>query len=202
MQTRGIPLLALTLASLLSLLSLLALAACGGGTSAGLSATATPPAPTPTATPLVNTLYTSADGAYSVKYPATWTTKAQDIPSTSGAVAIASPDNNDAVLVEPFTFRSTNSAQHILKAAIAEAPFSGSKVDDATTSQTYPSGTWTVATGSTTVSGATTALSVRLYKAEHGGHTVIIITFAPAASAAADQTKYFDPMLASFTFLK
>lgn len=192
MQARGTLLLALAVASLL------ALAACAGASSSGAAIT---PAPFPSATPLATTTYTSADGAYSVAYPAAWTPQVQAIPSTSGAVAISSPDNNYACLIEPFTFRSTASAQSILASAIGDSPFSGSKVDDATTTQTYPSATWTVASGSTMLSETTTALSVRLYRTEHGGHTVVIITFAPTASAA-HQTTYFDPLLASFTFLR
>src|SRR5262249_20746479 len=149
--------------------------------------------PTPSATPVVNTLYTSTDGAYSIKYPASWKTETLPIPSTTGAVSISDITANDLFLIEPTTIHSTASAQTILSSAITNDSFRDSTVDAATTTQTYPSGTWTVATASTTglsTTGSATALSVRLYMTEHGGHTALIFTFAPTANAAADQTMY------------
>lgn len=193
MQTRRTSLLALVLGIIL------ALAACSGSSTVASSAT-----PTLSATPVVNAVYTSSDGAYSVKYPATWKTEALNVPSTSGAASITDDKNVDLFLIEPFTLHSNSSAQTILLAAISNDSFKDSKVDNSTTTQTYPSGTWTVATASTmglSTSGNSTALSGRLYMTEHGGHTVIIITFAPVDKAASDQSMYFDAMLMSFTFL-
>ncbi len=175
----------------LALASLLALSACSGTPSLAAQ---------PTATPIPNATYTSTDGAYSLKYPGNWTTKEQPAPSTAAAALVSSPDGNDIFIIEPFTIHSAATPTHILQSAMSDSQFTGSKVDSATTTQSYPSGTWTVATGSTTANGI--ALSARLYLTEHAGHTVIIMTFAPTASASADQTKYFDPMLQSFTFVK
>lgn len=155
----------------------------------------------PSATPLVNTVYTSTDGAYSIKIPDTWKTEALDAPSTSGAVSIINEASKDVFIIEPFTFRTTASTQSILGASISDpSSYSGSKVDDTTTTKAYPSGNWIVATASTTVNE--TAMSARLYRTEHGDRTVGIVIMMPTANATADQTTYFDPMLMSFTFLK
>lgn len=189
MKARATLFLALTFASLL------ALSAC-----AGIPSTSTSAQPTPTATPIATKSYTSTDGVYSIKYPSTWTPEDQNVPSTAAAVAISNPNDNDVLIVEPFTFHSDSTAQHILESAIKNSPFTDSKVDSATTQQTYPSGTWTVATGSTKANGV--EVSAHLYMMDHAGHTIVLITFAPTASASDHQTKYFDPMLQSFTFLK
>jgi hypothetical protein len=155
---------------------------------------------------VVNTLYTSTDGAYSIKIPADWKTEALGAPSTTGAVSIVNAANTDAMLIEPFTFRTTATAQSILEHAISDpSSFTGSKVDPTTTTKSYPSGSWTGATATTTTASTTgdgAALDARLYMTEHGGHTVVIITFAQTGSRSDDQTTYFDPMLLSFTFLK
>ena len=182
----------------LVLVSLLALTACGGSSAVASSPT---PTPSPSATPLVNTVYTSTDGAYSIKIPATWKTEALAAPSTSGAVSIINEASKDVFIIEPFTFRTTASTQSILGSSISDPSYySGSKVDDTTTTKTYPSGSWIVATATTTVDG--TAMSVRFYRMEHGDGTVGLVTMMPTANATADQTTYFDPMLTSFTFLK
>src|SRR5690242_21773486 len=98
----------------------------------------------PTATPLVNTVYTSTDGAYSIKTPADWKTEALDVPTTSGAVSIVNAASTDAMLIQPFTFRTTATAQSILEHAIGDpSSFTGSKVDPTTTTKVYPSGSWT-----------------------------------------------------------
>ncbi len=199
MQARRSSLLALPLV----LVSLLALAACGGASAVASSST---PTPSPSATPLVNTVYTSTDGAYSIKIPSTWKTEALDTPSTTGGVSIVNAANTDAMLIEPFTFRTTATAQSILRSAISDpSSFTGSKVDATTTTKAYPSGSWAVATATTTTASTTgdgATLDARLYMTEHGGHTVVIITFAQTGSRADDQTMYFDPMLTSFTFLQ
>jgi hypothetical protein len=136
-----------------------------------------------------------------MKIPATWKTEALDVPSTTGAVSIINEASKDVFIIEPFTFRTTATTQSILGSSISDpASFSGSKVDDTTTTKTYPSGSWIVATGSTTVDD--TAMSARLYRTEHGDRTVALFVMMPTANATADQAIYFDPMLASFTFLK
>ena len=191
MQARRSSLLALVLISVLSL------AACGSSSAVASSPT---PTPSPTATPLVNTLYTSTDGAYSIKIPATWKTEALKVPSTSGAVSIINEASKDVFIIEPFTFRTTATTQSILGSSISDpSSFSGSKVDDTTTTKTYPSGSWIVATASTTVDDI--AMSARLYRTEHGNRTVALFIMMPTANATADQTMYFDLMLTSFTFL-
>ncbi len=186
--------------SLLTLLlvSLLGLAACGSSSTAVSTPT---PTSTPTATPLVNTAYTSTDGAYSIKIPATWKTEALDAPSTSGAVSIINEASKDVFIIEPFTFRTTASTQSILGSSISDpSSFSGSKVDDTTTTKTYPSGSWIVATASTTVDD--TAMSARLYRTEYGNRTFALFIMMPTANATSDQSMYFDQMLMSFTFLQ
>lgn len=181
----------------LVLVSLLALAACGSSSAVASSPTSTP---MPSATPLVNTAYTSTDGAYSIKIPATWKTESLDVPSTSGAVSIINEASKDVFIIEPFTFRTTASTQSILGASISDpSSYSGSKVDDTTTTKTYPSGSWIIATASTTVDN--TAMSARLYRTEHDNRTFGLFILMPTANATADQTTYFDPMLTSFTFL-
>jgi hypothetical protein len=191
---------AISLASLLTSLAFLALlAGCAAPGTGSTTPTATATT-APTATPVLNASYTSEDGVYKVSYPSAWKVSPLNIPSTSGTVQIQSDSGNELFLIEPFTFKSSASDISILKSAIANSPFTNSKVDSATTTQTYPSGSWTVASGSTEVSG--TALTAHLYGMDHNDQTFIIITFAPTSSTATDQTTYFDPMLTSFTFLK
>lgn len=122
------------------------------------------------------------------------------IASTSGTAQIQSDGGNELVLIEPLTFKSSASYPSILKSAIKDSPFTNSAVESATTTQTYPSGSWTVASGTTTANG--TPLTVRLYGTLHNDQTFIIIVFAPTSSAATDQATYFDPILTSLTFLK
>ena len=78
--------------------------------------------------------------------------------------------------------------------------FTNSKVDTAVTTQTYPSGTWTVASGTAEANG--TPVTAHLYGTLHNNKTFIIISFVQTASAAADQSTYVDPILTSLTFLK
>lgn len=197
MMRRAIP-----LAGLLASLAFIALlAGCSAPGSGSTAATATATATTaPTATPVLNASYTSADGVYKVSYPGAWKADPLTIASTSGTAQIQSDDGNELVLIEPFTFKSAASYPSILKSAIKSSPFTNSVVESATTTQTYPSGSWTVASGTTAANG--TPLTVRLYGTLHNDQTFIIIVFAPTSSAATAQSTYFDPMLTSLTFLK
>jgi hypothetical protein len=143
--------------------------------------------------------YTSTDGVYKIGYPGAWTVAPLTIALTSGTAQIENAASNDLVLVEPFTVKSAATYPTILGSAISGSSFTNSKVDSAVTAQTYPSGSWTVASGTTEAAG--TAFTVRLYGILHNNRTFIIITFAPTSSATADQTTYFDPMLSSLVFL-
>ncbi|HEX5439928.1 MAG TPA: hypothetical protein VFW76_03525 [Ktedonobacterales bacterium] len=193
MTRRAIP-----LASLLTALAFIALlAGCGAPGAGSASATATT---APTATPMLNASYTSTDGVYKVSYPGAWKAGSLTIASTSGTAQIQSNDGNELVLIEPFTFKSTAGYPSILRSAIKSSPFTNSAVDSATTTQTYPSGSWTVASGTTAANG--TPLSVRLYGMLHNDQTFIVMVFAPTSSAATAQATYFDPILTSLTFLK
>jgi hypothetical protein len=190
----------LSTAGLLASLALIAMLA-GCGSSGANSVTPTATATTaPTATPLLSATYTSTDGVYKISYPGAWKVEPLTIPSTSGTAQIESDNGTDLALIEPFTIKSSASYPSILKSAISVSPFTNSIVDSAVTTQTYPSGSWTVASGTTEANG--TALTVRLYGTLHNDHTFIIITFAPTPSAATDQTTYLDPMLTSLVFLK
>ncbi len=195
MMRRGIPLISLLTS--LAFIALLAGCSAPGAASTAPTATATT---APTATPVLNASYSSTDGVYKVSYPGAWKAEPLTIASTSGTAQIQSDSGNDLVLIEPFTFKTSTSYPSLLKSAIKVSPFTNSTVESATTTQTYPSGSWTVASGTTEVSG--TALTVHLYGMLHNDHTFIIIVFAPTSSAATDQATYFDPMLTSLTFLK
>jgi hypothetical protein len=147
----------------------------------------------------LNATYTSTDGVYSIGYPSTWTTSPLTIANTSGAAVIGSDDQTDVVIIEPFTLKSSAPYPRVLEGGINTSPFTNSKVDSAVTTQTYPSGIWTVANGTTEHNG--TPYTARLYGTLHGDHTFVILVFAPTSSAATDQTTYFDPMLSSLTFI-
>jgi ABC-type glycerol-3-phosphate transport system substrate-binding protein len=192
-----------SLGAALTLLAVIALlAGCGGSGASSAAATATSTtAPTPT--PVLNATYTSADGVYKLNYPSSWKVEPLTVPSTyvtSGTVEMGSSDANDIVLVEPFTVNVKATYPAILKAGLTGSKFTNSKVDAAVTTQTYPSGTWTVASGTTEVIG--TPMTVHLYGIVHNNKTFIIFTLALPASATADQATYFDPMLTSLVFLK
>jgi hypothetical protein len=149
---------------------------------------------------LLNASYTSTDEVYKISYPGAWKVEPLTIPSTSGTAQIESDVGTDLVLIEPFTIKSAATYPSILKSAISVSPFTSSTVVSAVTTQTYPSGAWSVASGTTVAIG--TALTVHLYGTLHNDHTFIIITFAPTSSASTDQTTYLDAMLTSLTFLK
>jgi hypothetical protein len=103
------------------------------------------------------------------------------------------------VIIAPFTLKSSAPYPRVLEGGINTSLFTNSKVDSAVTTQTYPSGIWTVAHGTTEYNG--TPYTARLYGTLHCDHNFVIIVFAPTSSAATDQTTYFDPMLRSLTFL-
>jgi hypothetical protein len=173
------------------------------GCSLGAATTAVPTPTTttqPTATPLLNTTYTSSNGVYTLSYSSKWTAKPVSVPLTSGTVEMSDSTSNDLFLVEPFVIKSAATYPSILKAAMGSAPFTSSKVDTAVTTKTLPTGSWTVASGTTVISNV--PFTAHLYGMLHDGHTFIVMTFAPTATQSNDQTIYFDPMLNSLTFLK
>jgi hypothetical protein len=178
------------------------LAGCGGSGARSAAATATSTtAPTPT--PVLNATYTSADGAYKLNYPSAWKVEPLSVPSTyvtSGTVEMGSSDANDIVLVEPFTLTVNAPYPTILKAGLTGSKFTNTTVDAAVTTHTYPSGTWTVASGTTEVIG--TPMTAHLYGIVHDNKTFTIYTLALPASATTDQATYFDPLLTSLVFLK
>jgi hypothetical protein len=161
------------------------------------AATATPVA---TATPAVTT-YTSADGQYTLQYPASWRFKLLSGPNTSGIVQFSDSSANDQLLVLPLTVHAANSYPALLKDGLSNpANFQNTKVEATTHTVSYPSGVWTVASATTALFGE--PYTVLLYGIVHSGRTVLIETYAPSSSATGDQTTYFAPMLTSFTFLK
>lgn len=191
------------LINLLCLLTLLSgvgvLSGCGPS-KATVSVPAATTTPVATATP-TTIAYTSADGQYSLKYPTVWLTKVFALQNTSGAVQFYSTDEVDNFAVEPFTIQAARSYLSVLKAVMSNTKdYQSSQVDTTTTTVSYPSGVWTVASATGVSSGV--SYTVRLYGITHSGHAVLIFTFAPTSSATTDQTTYFDPMLTSFTFLK
>lgn len=104
--------------------------------------------------------------------------------------------------VMPLTAEAVPNYPTILKDAFIKNPtyFQNPKVDTTTTTASYPSGVWTVASATVLMTGE--PYTTRLYAIVHSSHTVMIWTFAPSSSATTDQTTYFAPMLTSFTFLK
>jgi hypothetical protein len=144
--------------------------------------------------------YTNTDGVYSIGYPSAWTVSPLTIANTSGTVQIESPDRTDLVIIEPFTLKSSAPYPYLLEGGISNSLFTNSKVNSAVTTQTYPSGSWTVAHTTTDISG--TPYTVRLYGTLHDDHTFVIFVLAPTSAAATDQATYFDLMLNSLTFLK
>jgi hypothetical protein len=181
------------------------LSGCGPGkaTASILAATATPVA---TATPATTT-YTSSDGQYSLKYPTGWTFTVTAEPNSSGAVQFSSSGANEQFEILPFTVdvpSAGNPAFYpaLLKDDLSKNPtyFQDNKVDTTTSTESYPSGVWIVASATTVMTGD--PYVVRMYGLVHSGHLVIVVTYAPSASATTDQTIYFAPMLTSFTFLK
>ena len=189
-----------SLGAALTLLAFITLfVGCGGSGASSAAAIATSTT-VPTPTPVLNATYTSADGVYKLNYPSSWTVEPMTVPSTSGTVEMGSADAYDIVLVEPLTVKADATYPTILKAGLSGSKFTNTKVDDAVTTKTYPSGTWTVASGTTELVG--TPMTVHLYGIVHNNKTFIIFTFAQPASAKADQATYFDPMLTSLVFLK
>lgn len=166
-------------------------------TASGPAAAATPVA---TATPATTT-YASSDGQYSLQYPTGWMVKVSATPKTSGIVLFSSSGAVEQLQVVPFTAEVVPDYQVLLKDALSNPTyFQNAKVDTTTTTASYPSGSWTVASATVVLTGD--PYMARLYGIVHSGHTVMILTLAPSSSATTDQTTYFAPMLTSFAFLK
>ncbi len=160
-----------SLGAVLTLLAFITLFAGCGGSSASSAAAIATSTTAPTPTPVLNATYTSADGVYKLNYPSSWTVEPMTVPSTSGTVEMGSSDAYDIVLVEPLTVKADATYPTILKAGLTGSKFTNTKVDDAVTTQTYPSGTWTVASGTTELVG--TPMTVHLYGIVHNNKTFI-----------------------------
>lgn len=171
----------------------------------GLS-TATESTPAVTATPAATatpatTTYTSADGQYTLQYPTGWAIKLLTSPRSSGIVQLGDSTGNEQFLIEPLTVQIVPDYPVLLKDALTStSDFQNAKVDATTTTASYPSGVWTVASATVVLDGDPSV--ARLYGTVHSGRSVLIMTYAIASSDATDQTTYFVPMLTSFTFLK
>ncbi len=193
------------LISLICLLTMLSgvglLSGCGPSkaTASIPGATTTPVA---TATPATTT-YTSSDGQYSLKYPTGWMVKVLADSNTANIVQLGDTGGNHQLLVEELLTVQVASYKYpaLLMDVLSDpANFKNTKVASTTSTASYPSGTWAVASATTLLLGE--PYVVRLYGIAHSGHTVIIVTLAPSSSATTDQTTYFAPMFTSFTFLK
>jgi hypothetical protein len=191
------------LASLICLFTLLSgvslLSGCGSA-KASASRPATTATPAATATPATTT-YTSSDGQFTLQYPSRWTVKVIAEQKTSGLVVFSNGADGEQFLIEPLTVQLVPNYPAILKDGLSKpADSQNATVDMTTSTASYPSGAWTVASGTATL--ASIPMTAHLYGIVHSGHTVIILTFAPSSSATTDQSTYFAPMLTSFTFLK
>lgn len=192
---------------LITLMSGIFIAGCGASSNVQAQPTSSPttrptlpPAATQTpATPALDATYTSPDGLFSFKYnQATWSdtpVSNTDFPAGSGLItssyylfytlpatrAIAAAD--DETVITAFLKNAYTS--------FAVGQFSPGQIT------TLGANTWTVETTQVYADGVQGTATV--YTLLHNGKTFFIVTIAHGAGANAT---YFQPMIASFVFLK
>jgi hypothetical protein len=188
---------------LLVIATLAALVGTGQLRLAGLGA----PAPTATATatsaPAYQT-YMDSSGLFALHVPATWGV-AQNKAATYTTVSFVEPASNGYFEIETPNEPAASSPQ-ALDDAFLSALAQGSPISNKQGPQTAQAGgeTWTQESAdvSPTVNGQARALHAVALSTTHAGHTVIVLYYAPTASFAAQDSVAFQPMLASFTFLR
>ena len=188
----------------LPLLMVGALFIAGCGSSAAATPTATPVPPTatpmPTATPVLNSTFSSSDGVYTFQFPGNWTQNPINASPIVNGVTLASPDGNDLFFVTPFNIGipAAQNSTFIQQTLVAL----GGKNIKLSAGGTAPLGsnTWTVEQGTVTLKG--TAYDAAQFSLTHGGKAFFIIVLAPHTTSDADGTTYFQPMITSLTFLK
>jgi hypothetical protein len=178
--------------AMIALCCLALLAACGGSTEAAK----------PTPIPLLNSTFTSDDGVYTLDFPGNWTkTPVNTIPIVNG-VRFLSPDTMDLFSVFPVNQGFTDvDFKGFFPSFLQSAGVTGAKLTSETpTTEKQGDNEWKSYQ-------ATGILNSIQYGAadlfmNHNGNAFIIVVMAPYDDMLTVGKTYFDPMSASFKFLK
>ncbi len=179
----------------------LLLAACGSkASSSGKATTNASATPTALSTTVVNTDFTSSDGAYTLKYPGGWAAKSITVSNTSGAAVFVSGDGNDLVEIEPLTVQvATSDYASLMQSFLQGAEATDTQVDATLHTLSAASGTWTGLQATATFNSMPSVITE--LGQDHNGNTTLIFTVAPTTTASSDGDTYFQPMLDSLTFV-
>lgn len=196
-----------TLSSLLvtgGLACTMLLAACGSSASS-TAATGSTTSDTATSTPAVAaanmTDYTNSDSTYSLKYPTAWTAKALANSDAPGASMFLSQDGKDVVLTEPLAAQvATSDYAKLASSFLTGANATQVQIDPTTNSLPLASGKWTGLQGTAIFAGTDSVITELVQ--DHNDKSFMVITIAPKETANTDGDTYFQPLVASVTFLK
>jgi hypothetical protein len=174
----------------------------GGGTIVMLLHSGAAPTVAPGATQGASngfTKYTDAAGVYSIQVPQDWLTTGNVALTSIGPVAQPGV-RMEIERVEVALNGSQDDAANGFFTAAASADGASVTNRGGPTQVSLAGMQWYQYTGDLTMGSATEHLV--LLAGEHSGDTVLIATFAPQDAFDGDDTKYFQPMLHSLTFLK
>ena len=186
---------------LLGILSTFLLTACGMAQANKPKSTPTPLPPT--ATPILNSVYTSPDGLFQIKFPGNWaalTSKTQS-PNIVDAIAFGDNANKTAFLATSVTSGIPTSLLPMALQGGLTAISGVTQVNVSNSTSTFPSGlnSWTRA-DATFDDGGTPSIGL-LFGLNHNGHAFFCILIYPTESKDVLNTTLL-PMLASLKFLK
>jgi hypothetical protein len=183
------------------LASALFFAGCGSSSAAAPAATptATTP-PTATPTPVLNSTYTSTDGVYTFQFPGNWASTPVNASPFVNGVILTSPDSLDVFIVLPANTGLPASQYPALFSSTLKGTGGTDIMIKSAGSQTIGMNTWAVEEGTLNIKG--TAYTAAQFTLAHHGKTFIIDVLAPTATASTVEMTYFQPMIASLTFLK
>lgn len=189
----------------LPLLMVGALFIAGCGSSAAATPTATPVPPTatpmPTATPVLNSTFSSSDGVYTFQFPGNWTQNPINTSPIVNGVLIKSPDSTDDFITLPLN-QGLPASQYSAFLSSFMTGAGATHVTVKTTSQSLPVGanTWTEYDGTATLGGNPSMTSV--LGLTHAGKSFLVIFIAANTNADSVATTYFLPMITSLQLLK
>jgi hypothetical protein len=176
-------------------------AACGSSASSTDAATSDTATSTPAAQAVSTTDYTNSDGTYSLKYPAAWTAKALSVSDAPGASMFLSQDGKDVVLTEPLSSQvAASDYASLANTFLTGANATQIQIDPTTNSMSLASGTWTGLQGTAMFAGTDSVITELVQ--DHNDKSFMVVTIAPKETDSSDGNTYFQPLVASITFLK
>ncbi len=185
-----------------ALMSAFFIAGCGSTSVAAPptpTATATTP-PTPSPTPVLDSTFTSPDGAYTFQFPGSWSSTPINTSPVVNGVLLVSADSQNLFVTAPLT-EGLPSSQYV---AFFQSFLKGAGGTNIKTKSdgtvTLGQNTWTVEEATLTFKGS--AYDAAQFALAHHGKSFFVIVMAPHATSDSVGTTYFQPMITSLTFLK